>query len=53
LESLLQQPSPENPNAEITIITHNTNQAGLKNVLQGLSQLPVVKQIKSVYRVIG
>lgn len=53
LESVLQQPNAENPNAEIIIITHDTNMAGMKNVIRGLESMDVVNQIKSVYRVVG
>lgn len=53
LESVLQQPNPANPNAEIIIITHDASKASLNSVLNELQGLNVVKQIKSVYRVEG
>ncbi|MCI3923632.1 homoserine dehydrogenase [Paenibacillus sp. TRM 82003] len=53
LESVLQQPNADNPNAEIIIITHDTNMSGMKNVIRSLDAMDVVNQIKSVYRVVG
>ncbi|REE69485.1 homoserine dehydrogenase [Paenibacillus taihuensis] len=53
LESVLQQPNPSNPEAEIIIITHDANKASMKKVLNSLEDMEVVKTIKSVYRVEG
>lgn len=51
LQSVLQQPNPSNPNAEIIIITHEANQASVKKVLQEFKTLDDVQQVVSVYRV--
>jgi homoserine dehydrogenase len=53
LESVLQQPNLENPNAEIIIITHDTNLSGMNRVIEELDSMDVVNKIKSVYRVVG
>lgn len=53
LESVLQQPNPDNPKAEIIIITHDTKLSGMKSVIAELETLDVVNTIQSVYRVIG
>ncbi|WP_040950082.1 homoserine dehydrogenase [Gorillibacterium massiliense] len=53
LESVLQHPNPLNLNAEIIIITHSANRAGMKNVLADFAELDVVNKIRSVYRVEG
>jgi homoserine dehydrogenase len=53
LESVLQYPNTNNPNAEIIIITHDANKAAMKKVLSRFESLDVVNQIKSVYRVEG
>ena len=53
LESVLQQPNQENPNAEIIIITHDTNLSGMNRVIEELGSMDVVNKIKSVYRVVG
>lgn len=53
LESVLQQPNPHNPKAEIIIITHDANQASMKKVLEDFQTLDVVHKVKSVYRVEG
>jgi homoserine dehydrogenase len=53
LESVLQHPNPNNPNAEIIIITHDANQASMKKVLQQFEEMDVIHAIKSVYRVEG
>lgn len=53
LESVLQYPNTNNPNAEIIIITHDANRAAMKKVLSRFESLDVVNQIKSVYRVEG
>ncbi|MBH5317142.1 homoserine dehydrogenase [Paenibacillus sp. GSMTC-2017] len=53
LESVLQQPNPSNPEAEIIIITHDANKAAIKKVLATFESLDVVNKIQSVYRVEG
>lgn len=53
LESVLQQPNPTNPEAEIIVITHDANKAAIQKVLQTFESLDVVHQVKSVYRVEG
>lgn len=53
LDSVLQQPNEENPNAELIIITHDASKASARSVLEELKGMSVVKQIKSVYRVEG
>jgi homoserine dehydrogenase len=53
LESVLQHPNEANPNAEIIIITHDANQASMKQVLKQFEDLDVVHAVKSVYRVEG
>ncbi|WP_168121625.1 homoserine dehydrogenase [Paenibacillus sp. HB172176] len=53
LESVLQQPNPTNPDAEIIIITHDANKAALGKVIAMFESLDVVNKVKSVYRVEG
>ncbi|MDQ6418614.1 homoserine dehydrogenase [Paenibacillus sp. LHD-117] len=53
LESVLQQPNPNNPDAEIIIITHDASKAAVQKVLQTFESLDVVYKVKSVYRVEG
>lgn len=53
LESVLQQPNPNNPDAEIIIITHDASRAAIKKVLATFESLDVVYKVKSVYRVEG
>ncbi|GAB2672820.1 homoserine dehydrogenase [Paenibacillus thermoaerophilus] len=53
LESVIQQPNPSNPSAEIVIVTHEASQASLNNVLAHLTDLPVMRKIQSHYRVEG
>lgn len=53
LESVLQQPNPNNPDAEIIIITHDASKAAIKKVLATFESLDVVYKVKSVYRVEG
>lgn len=53
LESVLQQPAPSNPEAEIIIITHDANKAAIQKVLATFESLDVVHKVKSVYRVEG
>ncbi|MBD2870437.1 homoserine dehydrogenase [Paenibacillus arenilitoris] len=53
LESVLQQPTPGNPDAEIIVITHDANKAAIRKVLDSFESLDVVHKVKSVYRVEG
>lgn len=53
LESVLQQPNPNNPDAEIIIITHDASKAAVQKVIQTFETLDVVHKVKSVYRVEG
>lgn len=53
LESVVQQPNPNNPDAEIVIITHQASQTNMRLVLEYFEKLDVIKSIKSVYRVEG
>lgn len=53
LQSVLQQPNPHNPEAEIIVITHDANKAAMNKVLGAFQSLDVIRQVKSVYRVEG
>ncbi|CAM4130212.1 homoserine dehydrogenase [Paenibacillus alkaliterrae] len=53
LESVLQQPTPSNPDAEIIVITHDANKSAIQKVLATFESLDVVHKVKSVYRVEG
>lgn len=53
LESVLQQPNPDNPSAEIIVITHDANKAAIGKVIRTFETLDVVHKVKSVYRVEG
>lgn len=53
LDSVVQQPNPHNPDAEIIIITHQASQASMKKVYKHFDNLDVIKSIKSAYRVEG
>ncbi|MFD0617989.1 homoserine dehydrogenase [Paenibacillus sp. GCM10027629] len=53
LASVLQQPNPDNPEAEIIIITHDASKASMDKVLKHFEKLDVIRKIKSVYRVEG
>ncbi|PWV91972.1 homoserine dehydrogenase [Paenibacillus cellulosilyticus] len=53
LQSVLQQPNPHNPEAEIIVITHDANKAAMNKVLRAFESLDVIRQVKSVYRVEG
>ncbi|MBD0381707.1 homoserine dehydrogenase [Paenibacillus sedimenti] len=53
LESVFQHPNAHNPKAEIIIITHDANQASMKNVLKQFESMDVIHSIKSLYRVEG
>jgi homoserine dehydrogenase len=53
LESVLQQPTPGSPDAEIIVITHDANRAAIRQALETFKSLDVVHQVKSIYRVEG
>ncbi|CAM4364327.1 homoserine dehydrogenase [Paenibacillus tarimensis] len=53
LESVLQQPNPTNPEAEIIVITHDASRASIQKVLQVFESLDVIRKVKSAYRVEG
>ncbi|MBO7745498.1 homoserine dehydrogenase [Paenibacillus sp. MWE-103] len=53
LESVVQQPNPNIPEAEIIIITHDASKAAANRVLNSFERMDVVKTVKSVYRVEG
>ncbi|MEB3100363.1 homoserine dehydrogenase [Ferviditalea candida] len=53
LESVIQQPNPHNPKAELVIITHSASKSSMNQVLRHFEQIGVVDKVKSVYRVEG
>lgn len=53
LDSVVQQANPNNPDAEIIIVTHNASKASMNKVLRHLEQLEVIHRIKSHYHVVG
>ncbi|NKI23842.1 homoserine dehydrogenase [Paenibacillus dendritiformis] len=53
LDSVVQQPNPNNPDAEIIIITHYASRASMNKVFEHFEHLSVIKSIKSAYRVEG
>lgn len=53
LESVIQQPNPHNPKAELVIITHSASKSNMNQVLQHFEQIGVVDKVKNVYRVEG
>lgn len=53
LDSVVQQPNPNNPDAEIIIITHYASRANMNKVYEHFEHLSVIKSIKSAYRVEG
>lgn len=53
LESVVQQPNDQNPDAEIIIVTHHASKANMDKVLNHFEGLEVIRRIKSVYRVEG
>lgn len=53
LDSVVQQANPNNPDAEIIIVTHNASRASMAKVLQQFEDLSVIHRIKSHYRVEG
>ncbi|WP_334076007.1 MULTISPECIES: homoserine dehydrogenase [Paenibacillus] len=53
LESVVQSPNADTPDAEIMIVTHNASKASMDQVLQHFETLEVIRRVKSVYRVEG
>ncbi|MFF2910842.1 homoserine dehydrogenase [Paenibacillus sp. NPDC057934] len=53
LDSVVQQANPNNPNAEIIIVTHDASKASMDKVLRHLEELSVIRRVKSHYRVEG
>jgi homoserine dehydrogenase len=53
LDSVVQQANPNNPDAEIIIVTHNASKASMNKVLHHFEDLNVIRRIKSHYRVEG
>ncbi|MCM3746699.1 homoserine dehydrogenase [Paenibacillus pasadenensis] len=53
LESVIQQPNSELPEAEIIVITHNASKAAMNKVVDAFQTLDVIQNVKSVYRVEG
>ncbi|MCM3663325.1 homoserine dehydrogenase [Mesobacillus subterraneus] len=52
-EKILQMPLKEKGLAEIVVITHQASLSNYENILMELRDLPVVKEVKSSYRVEG
>ncbi|KGE18280.1 homoserine dehydrogenase [Paenibacillus wynnii] len=53
LDSVVQQANPNNPDAEIIIVTHNASKASMDKVLRHFDDLNVIRRVKSHYRVEG
>lgn len=53
LESVVQSPNADTPDAEIMIVTHNASKASMNQVLQHFETLEVIRRVKSVYQVEG
>lgn len=53
LESVVQQPNDQTPDAEIIIVTHHASKASMDKVLDHFEGMEVIRRIKSVYRVEG
>lgn len=53
IESVMQPPTPNQPGAELIIITHDATKAAMAEVLKAFGSLSAVQKIKSVYRVEG
>lgn len=51
LESVVQQPNVNHPDAEIVVITHEASKASIDRVLAEFEALGPVRAVKSVYRV--
>lgn len=53
LDSVVQSPNAETPDAEIMIVTHNASKASMDQVLLHFETMDVIRRVKSVYRVEG
>lgn len=53
LDSVVQQANPNNPDAEIIIVTHDASKASMDKVLKHFESLEVIRRVKSHYRVEG
>lgn len=53
LESVVQSPNLDTPDAEIMIVTHNASKASMEQLLNHFETLEVIRRVKSVYRVEG
>ncbi|MBU5674681.1 homoserine dehydrogenase [Paenibacillus brevis] len=53
LESVVQSPNADTPDAEIMIVTHRASKANMDQVLKYFEGLEVIRRVKSVYRVEG
>ncbi|WP_025688070.1 homoserine dehydrogenase [Paenibacillus zanthoxyli] len=53
LDSVVQQANPNNPAAEIIIVTHDASKSSMNKVLRRFEELEVIRRIKSHYRVEG
>lgn len=53
LESVVQSPNADTPDAEIMIVTHRASKASMDRVLKYFEGLEVIRRVKSVYRVEG
>lgn len=53
LESVVQSPNADTPDAEIMIVTHRASKANMARVLTYFEGLEVIRRVKSVYRVEG
>lgn len=53
LESVVQSPNADTPDAEIMIVTHRASKANMEQVLKYFEGLEVIRRVKSVYRVEG
>lgn len=53
LDSVVQSPNAETPDAEIMIVTHNASKASMDQVLHHFETMDVIRRVKSVYRVEG
>ncbi|AIQ14070.1 homoserine dehydrogenase [Paenibacillus durus] len=53
LDSVVQQANPNNPAAEIIIVTHDASKSSMNKVLRRFEELEVIRRVKSHYRVEG
>lgn len=53
LDQVLQQPRPQSGKAEIVMVTHRASKQSVDRVVQAMSGMDAVEEIKSVYRVEG